>query len=48
VSGLRAGAIANRQLAIYDKRAEVIAKGKMGWLKSGMTTWTNLACRPSI
>lgn len=33
VSGLRAGAIANRQLAIYDKRAEVIAKGKMGWLK---------------
>lgn len=33
VSGLRAGAIVNRQLAIYDKRAEVIAKGKMGWLK---------------
>lgn len=33
VSGLRAGAIANRQLAIYDKRAEVIAKGKHGWLK---------------
>lgn len=32
VSGLRAGAIANRQLAIYDKRAEVIAKGKLGWL----------------
>jgi hypothetical protein len=32
VSGLRAGAIANRQLAIYDKRAEVIAKGKHGWL----------------
>ncbi len=32
VTGLRAGAIANRQLAIYDKRAEVIAKGKKGWL----------------
>lgn len=32
VAGLRAGAIANRQLAIYDKRAEVIAKGKLGWL----------------
>lgn len=32
VAGLRAGAVANRQLAIYDKRAEVIAKGKMGWL----------------
>lgn len=32
VTGLRAGAVANRQLAIYDKRVEVIAKGKMGWL----------------
>jgi hypothetical protein len=32
VTGLRAGAIANRQLAIYDKRAEVIQQGKMGWL----------------
>jgi len=31
-TGLRAGAIANRQLAIYDKRAEVIQTGKMGWL----------------
>ena len=33
VTGIRAGAVANRQLAIYDKRAEVIAKGKMGWVK---------------
>lgn len=33
VTGLRAGAVGNRQLVIYDKRAEVIAKGKMGWLK---------------
>ena len=32
VTGIRAGAIANRQLAIYDKRAEVIQTGKMGWL----------------
>lgn len=32
VTGLRAGAIANRQLAIYDKRAEIIQQGKMGWL----------------
>lgn len=32
VTGLRAGAVANRQLVIYDKRAEVIAKGKLGWL----------------
>ena len=32
VVGLRAGAIANRQLAIYDKRAEVIQQNKMGWL----------------
>jgi len=31
VTGLRAGAIANRQLAIYDKRIEVIQKNKMGW-----------------
>jgi hypothetical protein len=32
VVGLRAGAIANRQLAIYDKRTEVIQSKKMGWL----------------
>ena len=32
ITGLRAGAVVNRQLAIYDKRAEVIAKGKSGWL----------------
>ena len=32
VVGLRAGAVANRQIAIYDKRAEVIQTGKMGWL----------------
>ncbi|PCJ91184.1 MAG: hypothetical protein COA50_16790 [Flavobacteriaceae bacterium] len=32
VLGLRAGAIANRQIAIYDKRAEVIKSKKMGWL----------------
>ncbi|WP_171172793.1 hypothetical protein, partial [Ruegeria sp. HKCCA0370] len=35
VVGLRAGAVANRQLAIYDKRAEVIQQNKMGWL----TVW---------
>lgn len=32
VTGVRAGAIANRQLAIYDKRAEIIQQGKMGWV----------------
>lgn len=32
VVGLRAGAIANRQLAIYDKRTEVMQTNKMGWL----------------
>jgi hypothetical protein len=32
VTGLRAGAIANRQIAIYDKRAEVIQSNKLGWL----------------
>ena len=38
VTGLRAGAVSNRQLAIYDKRAEVIAKRKMGWLEIWNTT----------
>ena len=28
----REAPIANRQLAIYDKRAEVIQTNKMGWL----------------
>jgi hypothetical protein len=37
VTGLRAGNVSNRQLAIYDKRAEIIAKGKMGWL----TIWND-------
>ncbi|PLS19842.1 hypothetical protein [Neptunicoccus cionae] len=32
VTGLRAGKIANRQLAIYDKRLEVMQKAKHGWL----------------
>jgi hypothetical protein len=42
VTGLRAGAIANRQIAIYDKRAEVIQSNKLGWL----TIW-NAACKAS-
>ncbi|AFO89771.1 hypothetical protein D1822_00110 [Phaeobacter inhibens] len=37
VTGLRAGAVANRQLAIYDKRQEVMQKGKLGWL----TIWND-------
>lgn len=32
VSGLRAGAIANCQLAVYDKRSEVLQSNKLGWL----------------
>jgi len=32
VIGLRAGTVANRQIAIYDKRAEVIQQNKLGWL----------------
>lgn len=32
VTGIRAGAIANRQLAIYDKRLESLQKRKVGWL----------------
>ena len=47
VTGLRAGAVANRQLAIYDKRAEVIAKGKMGWLTIWNASLTE-AGRPTI
>ncbi|MBU3033482.1 hypothetical protein [Tritonibacter mobilis] len=37
VTGLRAGAVANRQLVIYDKRQEVLQKGKLGWL----TIWND-------
>ncbi len=33
VQGLRAGAITNRQLAIYDKRIEVMQTNKLGWLE---------------
>lgn len=33
VTGLRAGKGKNRQLVIYDKRAEVIEKRNAGWLK---------------
>jgi hypothetical protein len=33
VTGLRAGAVSNRQLAIYDKRVEVMQKTKDGWLE---------------
>ena len=33
VTGLRAGAVNNRQLAIYDKRIEVMQKAKDGWLE---------------
>lgn len=32
VTGLRARAIANRQVAIYYKRAEIIKQNKLGWL----------------
>lgn len=32
VTGLRAGNVDNRQLAIYDKRGEVMQKAKDGWL----------------
>lgn len=32
VTGLLAGAVVNRQLAIYDKRLEVMQKAKDGWI----------------
>lgn len=37
VMGLTAGRIDNRQLTIYDKRAEILAKLKYGWL----TIWNH-------
>jgi len=46
VTGLRAGAVGNRQLVIYDKRAEIIAKGKMGWLKIWDATLAKLGKPP--
>ncbi len=46
VTGLRAGAVANRQLAIYDKRAEIIAKHKLGWLEIWNTTRLQNHLRP--
>ena len=33
MTGLRAGAVNNRQFAIYDKRLEVMQKAKDGWLE---------------
>jgi len=33
VTGLRAGAVAARQLAIYDKRTQVFETNKLGWFK---------------
>jgi hypothetical protein len=44
VTGLRAGSIAGRQLAIYDKRAEVLANGKKGWL----TIWNHSRATNSL
>ncbi|MCG3266597.1 hypothetical protein [Yoonia sp. I 8.24] len=32
-TGLRAGAINSRQIAIYDKRGEIMQKAKLGWLE---------------
>ena len=46
VTGLRAGAVANRQLAIYDKRAEIMAKRKLGWLVIWNAARTNAGKPP--
>lgn len=32
VTGIRAGAVVNRQLVIYDKRQEIMQQHKLGWL----------------
>lgn len=37
VTGITCGHVSNRQLIIYDKRAEVLAKRKFGWL----TIWNH-------
>lgn len=37
VTGVTSGKVNNRQLIIYDKRAEVLAKHKLGWL----TIWND-------
>ncbi|WP_282094404.1 hypothetical protein [Epibacterium ulvae] len=37
ITGLRAGAVANRQFVIYEKRQDVMQKGKLGWL----TIWND-------
>lgn len=47
VQGLTAGQVNNRQLVIYDKRAEIIAKHKPGWKKIWDTTRAN-AGRPEL
>lgn len=39
-TGLRAGAVSGRQLAIYDKRAEVLKFRKRGWLE----IWNKKLC----
>ncbi len=46
VVGLRAGAINSRQLVIYDKRAQVIETGKMGWLSIWNATRAKLGKPP--
>ena len=33
VTGITAGQVTNRQLVIYDKRAEIMSKRKLGWLE---------------
>jgi hypothetical protein len=46
VTGLRAGAIANRQLVIYDKRQEIMQQQKLGWLPIWNAALTDLGLPP--
>lgn len=41
VTGITCGHVSNRQLVIYDKRAEVLSKRKLGWLEIWNRTQLN-------
>jgi hypothetical protein len=47
VSGVKAGHISNRQLAIYDKRREVLDTGKKGWLAI-WNAWREVEGKPPL
>lgn len=44
VTGITCGHVSNRQMVIYDKRAEVLSKKKLGWL----TIWNETRARDGL